>query len=107
MVGASLRGMPASCYHCINDWSQFPVCTTSLTFSSAKVKPRPARTRRLYLMPGQRTTGRSLSVGLGATFAAFSWRAVLRLFFLPGYEIRCQIMIWGGFALQAPLLSVW
>lgn len=54
------------------------------TFSSARVKPRPARTRRLYLMVGHRTTGRSLSMGRGATAAALAWRAFLRETFLPG-----------------------
>lgn len=56
------------------------------TFSSARVKPRPARTRRLYLMVGHRTTGRSLSMGRGATAAALAWRAFLRETFLPGYS---------------------
>ena len=56
------------------------------TFSSAKVKPRPARTRLLYLMVGQRTTGLSLSTGRGATFAAFSWRLVRRRVLRPGWE---------------------
>ena len=60
---------------------------TNLTFSSASEKPRPARTRRLYLTVGQRTTGLSLSTGRGASLTAFSARALRRDFFLPGYCI--------------------
>merc|ERR1711964_52558 len=67
MVRANLRGMPAA-------------------FSSAREKPRPGRTRRLYLMVGQRTTGLSLSTGLGATFAALATRALRLDFFLPGWS---------------------
>lgn len=44
----------------------------SHTFSSAMVKPRPARTRLLYLMVGHRTTGLSLSTGRGATAATLA-----------------------------------
>jgi hypothetical protein len=55
------------------------------TFNSAKVKPRPARTRRLYLMVGHLTIGLSLSTGRGATAAAFERRALRRLSFRPGY----------------------
>ena len=73
MVRASLRGMLAS-------------------FSSAREKPRPARTRRLYLTVGQRTMGRSLSTGLGATRAAFSLRVLRRLAFLPGYDCWVRTM---------------
>lgn len=40
------------------------------TLSSASVKPRPARTLRLYLRVGHRTIGRNLSTGRGATAAA-------------------------------------
>lgn len=58
------------------------------TFSSAMVKPRPALTRRLYLTVGQRTTGRSLSTGRGATLAAFARRAERRLCLRPGYSGR-------------------
>lgn len=54
------------------------------TFSSARVKPRPARTRRLYLMVGHRTTGRSLSTGRGATAAALAIRASRRRCLRPG-----------------------
>ena len=42
------------------------------TFSSIRVNPRPARALRLYLIVGHRTTGRSLSVGRGATAAALA-----------------------------------
>lgn len=55
-----------------------------LTFSSASVKPRPSLTRRLCLMVGHRTTGRSLSTGRGATAAALERRASLRRDFEPG-----------------------
>lgn len=86
MVGASLRGMPAA-------WkpSQLPRIFLQFqvpihTFSSAREKPRPARTRRLYLAVGQRTTGLSLSTGRGATEAALAWRALRLLFFLPAYR---------------------
>lgn len=58
------------------------------TFSSARVKPRPARTRRLYLMVGHRTTGRSLSTGRGATAAALAMRASRRRCFRPGCAIH-------------------
>lgn len=74
------------------------------TLSSAKLKPRPARTRRLYLMEGQRTTGLSLSTGRGATAAAFAMRASLRDFFLPAYIESVSGLC--CFALQAPLLSM-
>lgn len=84
MVGASLRGMPASCRR-IRIYPWRPKCAEIHTFSSAREKPRPARTRRLYLIVGQRTTGRSLSVGRGATAAALAMRASRRLFFLPAY----------------------
>lgn len=56
------------------------------TLSSEKVKPRPARTLRLYLRVGHRTIGRSLSTGRGARAAALTWRAVRREAFLPGYS---------------------
>lgn len=58
------------------------------TFSSARVKPRPARTRRLYLTVGHRTTGRSLSTGRGATAAALAMRASRRRCFRPGCAIH-------------------
>jgi hypothetical protein len=60
------------------------------TLSSAKVKPRPARTRRLYLIVGHRTIGLSLSTGRGATAAAFERRALRRLSLRPGY---CMLKI--------------
>ena len=56
------------------------------TFSSINVNPRPARTRRLYLTVGQRTTGRSLSTGLGATLAAFDRRAARLRDLRPGWS---------------------
>ena len=37
-------------------------------------------------MPGQRTTGRSLSTGRGATVTALTWRAFLRRSLRPGWE---------------------
>ena len=59
------------------------------TFNSAKVKPRPARTRRLYLMVGHRTMGLNLSIGFGATAADFARRALRRLNLRPGCT-SCQ-----------------
>lgn len=56
-----------------------------VTFSSARVNPRPARTRRLYLTVGQCTTGRSLSTGRGATAAALERRASRRRSLRLGY----------------------
>lgn len=56
-----------------------------ITFSSSREKPRPARTRRLYLTVGQRTIGLSLSTGRGATAAALERRALRRLSLRPGY----------------------
>lgn len=58
----------------------------TLTFSSSKVKPRPALTLVLYLNVGHRTAGRSVFTGLGASLAAFSRRFTLLLFFLPGWS---------------------
>ena len=55
------------------------------TFNSVNVKPRPARTLRLYLTDGHRTMGRRVSTGRGASFAARDARALRRLTFLPGY----------------------
>lgn len=54
------------------------------TLSSSMEKPRPARTRRLYLRVGQRTIGLSLSTGRGATAAALERRALRRLSLRPG-----------------------
>ena len=65
------------------------------TFNSARENPRPARTRRLYLMVGQCTTGRSLSTGRGATEAAFAARASRRRCLRPGYamlESNCSCL---------------
>lgn len=50
------------------------------------MKPRPARTRRLYLIVGHRTIGLNLSTGRGATTAALERRALRRLSFRPGYS---------------------
>ena len=68
-------------------WSSSPrVCLhCKITFSSSRVKPRPARTRRLCLTVGQRTIGLSLSTGRGATAAALERRALRRLSLRPGY----------------------
>lgn len=86
IVGANLRGMPASCAGVFLVLGGLLACLLACgrgeegccrTFSSASEKPRPARTRRLYLRVGQRTMGRSLSTGRGATAAAF-WRRALR-----------------------------
>jgi len=91
-VGASLRGMLASFYVTQEVRRTFPRMGgvkwqggRGCTFSSTREKPRPARTRRLYLMPGQRTMGRSLSTGRGATATALAERAFLRRFLRPGY----------------------
>lgn len=62
-------------------------CEDIRTFSSASEKPRPALTRRLYLIEGHRTTGLSLSTGRGATAAAFVRRAFRRRDLRPGYGI--------------------
>ena len=58
-----------------------PLRKFRITLSSAREKPRPARTRRLYLMVGHRTMGLSLSTGLGARAAALAERAPLRRIF--------------------------
>jgi len=106
-VGASLRGMLASFY--VTERVRMVVLRMEVvgwwvgrgcTFSSTREKPRPARTRRLYLIPGQRTMGRSLSTGRGATATALAKRAFLRRFLRPGYvagrDVRDWIMeIWG------------
>lgn len=68
------------------------VCCKTRTFNSVRVKPRPARTRRLYLIVGHRTIGLNLSTGRGATAAAFERRALRRLSFRPGCII-CQILL--------------
>ena len=59
------------------------------TLSSAREKPRPARTRRLYLIVGQRTIGLSLSTGRGATAAALWIRASRRRDLRPGFCVQC------------------
>jgi hypothetical protein len=115
-VGASFLGIPASyCLRksvvslcpnpipksspCGKNWSRPGTANSPLecensedefTFSSARVKPRPTRTRRLYLTVGQRTTGRSLSTGRGATAAALARRASRRRCLRPGYNTQCQ-----------------
>lgn len=61
------------------------------TFSSSIEKPRPARSFMLYLTVGQRTAGRSLSTGRGASFAALVTRALRRRCFLPGYSTALAI----------------
>jgi hypothetical protein len=83
IVGASLRGIPASCA-LSEPMDMWPPSQKLRTFNSVKVKPRPALTRRLYLIVGHRTTGLSLSTGRGATAAAFERRALRRLSFRPG-----------------------
>lgn len=73
-VAANLRGMPASYGVKQIQFRNIKTRTTlglRFTFSSARENPRPARTRRLYLMLGQRTMGFNLSTGRGATAAAF------------------------------------
>ena len=72
-------------------------------------KPRPARTRRLYLRVGQRTIGLSLSTGRGATAAALERRAFLRLSLRPGWSKwtrtrRCQSLRKSVYAISPPLL---
>lgn len=60
------------------------------TFSSERVKPRPARTRRLYLVVGHRTMGRSWSTGRGATAAALARRASRLWCFFAGYSFETR-----------------
>ena len=75
------------------------------TLSSVSENPRPARTRRLYLMVGQRTTGRSLSTGRGATAAALVRRALRRRDLRPGYNVAVRILahvLWGVFICCIP-----
>jgi hypothetical protein len=50
------------------------------------VKPLPALRRRLYLIVGHRTTGRSLSTGRGATAEALARRACLRRCLRPAWR---------------------
>ena len=90
MVGASLRGMPASCRteNVVSFWNletvDYGFAGYRGTFNSIKVNPRPALTRRLYLIVGHRIIGRSLSIGRGATAAALEIRAALRRDLRPG-----------------------
>ena len=58
------------------------------TFSSIKVNPLPALVRRLYLIVGHRTTGRSLSTGRGATAEALATRACRLRCFRPAWMDR-------------------
>ena len=69
-MGANLRGIPAS-WRMLERGESLKERLV-LTFNSASVKPRPARARRLYLIVGHLTIGRSLSTGLGAIAAAFA-----------------------------------
>ena len=62
-----------------------------LTLSSTSENPRPARTRRLYLMDGQRTIGLSLSTGRGAKAAALERRALRRRDLRPGYVFNISM----------------
>lgn len=62
------------------------------TLSSWRVKPRPALARRLYLMVGHCTTGRSLSTGRGATAAALAKRASRRRCLRPGYQVHVSFV---------------
>jgi len=86
IVGASLRAIPAS-YYIVRTYIHMSDSQENSTFNSVRVKPRPARTRRLYLMVGHRTIGLNLSTGRGATAAAFERRALRRLSFRPGYSM--------------------
>ena len=91
MVGAYFFGIPASYELHRNRQSLHigSVCGLVHTFNSAREKPRPARTRRLYLIVGHRTTGRSLSTGRGATAVAFVSRALRRRSLRPGCSADC------------------
>jgi hypothetical protein len=74
--------------------TQFHVVLSSCecpTFNSVRVKPRPARTRRLYLIVGHRTMGLNLSTGRGATAAAFERRALRRLSLRPGCDTHVRL----------------
>jgi hypothetical protein len=102
MVGASLRGIPASCISVRPIDSHLNVLIFH-TFNSVRVKPRPARTRRLYLMVGHRTMGLNLSIGRGATAADFARRALRRLNLRPGC-VSCQTLffIFCAFCARLP-----
>jgi hypothetical protein len=89
MVGASLRGICASYNYIRKLHLRNQIFPFFLTFNSARVKPRPALTRLLYLMVGHLTTGLNKSIGRGATAAVFARRALRRLSFRPGcYIVR-------------------
>jgi hypothetical protein len=68
------------------------------------VKPRPALARRLYLMVGHCTTGRSLSTGRGATAAALARRASRRRCLRPGYQ-TFNVSFFGPFFHKKSLQS--
>lgn len=59
---------------------------TLASLSSAKVKPRPALIRILYLMVGQRTTGLSRFTGRGASLFALAKRWVRRFCLSAGWS---------------------
>lgn len=72
---------------CLTSGDRMWVCTDIChTFNSSKVKPLPARRRRLYLMVGHRTTGLSLSTGRGARAAALVILAFLLRSLRPGWS---------------------
>jgi hypothetical protein len=63
--------------------------------SSSYEKPRPGRTRELYLIVGHRTMGRSAPTGRGASLAALSFLLIRRLSARAGwlnhvFTNRCQ-----------------
>ena len=70
-------------------------CEMIRTFNSASENPRPALTRRLYLIVGHRTIGLSLSTGRGATAAAFVRRAFRRRDLRPGYDKHISSLFRG------------
>ncbi len=78
------------------------------TFSSAREKPRPARTLRLYLMVGHRTIGRRRSTGRGATAAALTRRAVRRRTFLPGcvFDANVSDLMQAKYTPSPPLAAI-
>lgn len=101
--GCELAG-DASFLLCLSDpLLPNPISYSSHTFNSASVKPRPARTRRLYLMVGHRTMGLNLSIGRGATAADFARRALRRLSLRPG----CISMSEPAFSFSNPSALVY
>lgn len=75
---------PSVSYRINSTVNHINMAIVGCTFNSSNENPRPALTRRLYLMVGHRTTGLSLSIGLGAMAAAFDKRAFLRRSLRPG-----------------------